>query len=49
MVQIQPSATEASSKKVLSGSLGATAIVFMVVAAASPLTVIGGSAPLGIL
>ena len=49
MVQIQPSATETSPKKVLSGSLGATAIVFMVVAAASPLTVIGGSAPLGIL
>ena len=33
----------------LTGSLGATAIVFMVVAAASPLTVVGGAAPLGIL
>lgn len=35
--------------RALDGSLGATAIVFMVVAAASPLTVIGGAAPLGIL
>lgn len=33
----------------LSGSLGVGAIVFMVVAAAAPLTVIGGAAPLGIL
>jgi amino acid transporter len=33
----------------LTGSLGAGAIVFMVVAAASPLTVIGGAAPLGFL
>lgn len=33
----------------LKGSLGVTAIVFMVVAAASPLTVVGGAAPLGIL
>ena len=35
--------------RALSGSLGVTAIVFMVVAAAAPLTVIGGAAPLGIL
>ncbi|RUQ84901.1 APC family permease [Labedella gwakjiensis] len=35
--------------RALKGSLGVTAIVFMVVAAASPLTVIGGAAPLGIL
>jgi len=42
-------AAAAGSPRVLSGSLGATAIVFMVVAAASPLTVIGGAAPLGIL
>lgn len=35
--------------RALRGSLGVTAIVFMVVAAASPLTVIGGAAPLGIL
>ncbi|VXB40424.1 Amino acid transporter [Microbacterium sp. 8M] len=34
---------------VLRGSLGVTAIVFMVVAAAAPLTVVGGAAPLGIL
>lgn len=33
----------------LTGTLGAGSIVFMVVAAASPLTVIGGAAPLGIL
>ena len=33
----------------LPGSLGVTAIVFMVVAAASPLTVVGGAAPLGFL
>ncbi|MFU8946437.1 APC family permease [Mycetocola zhadangensis] len=39
----------APTGRVLSGSLGVTAIVFMVVAAAAPLTVIGGAAPLGIL
>ncbi|GAA3669767.1 APC family permease [Microbacterium marinilacus] len=33
----------------LSGTLGVGAIVLMVVAAASPLTVIGGAAPLGVL
>ncbi|MGO1385062.1 MAG: APC family permease [Arachnia sp.] len=33
----------------LSGKLGVGSIVFMVVAAAAPLTVIGGAAPLGIL
>ena len=51
MTKLEPAATpEAPAKtKTLSGSLGATAIVFMVVAAASPLTVIGGAAPLGIL
>lgn len=38
-----------SAPRALKGSLGVTAIVFMVVAAASPLTVIGGAAPLGIL
>ncbi|MFY9712781.1 MAG: APC family permease [Microbacterium sp.] len=37
------------SARTLNGSLGVTAIVFMVVAAASPLTAIGGSAPLGML
>jgi amino acid transporter len=35
--------------RTLRGSLGVTAIVFMVVAAAAPLTVVGGAAPLGIL
>jgi amino acid transporter len=33
----------------LTGKLGTTSIVFMVVAAAAPLTVVGGAAPLGIL
>ncbi|TFB70632.1 APC family permease [Cryobacterium glaciale] len=33
----------------LTGTLGTTAIVMMVVAAAAPLTVVGGAAPLGIL
>lgn len=42
-------AAAAGAPRALSGSLGATAIVFMVVAAASPLTVVGGAAPLGIL
>ncbi|ALJ19454.1 APC family permease [Microbacterium sp. No. 7] len=49
MTKLESPGVEASAKRVLSGSLGATAIVFMVVAAASPLTVIGGAAPLGIL
>lgn len=44
-----PAAAAAAPARTLTGSLGATAIVFMVVAAASPLTVIGGAAPLGIL
>ncbi len=35
--------------RTLSGSLGVTSIVLMVVAAAAPLTVVGGAAPLGIL
>ncbi|RXZ46254.1 APC family permease [Agromyces binzhouensis] len=39
---------ETRAPRTLSGSLGVTAIVFMVVAAASPLTVVGGSVPLGI-
>ncbi|MGV8966544.1 MAG: APC family permease [Cellulomonas sp.] len=33
----------------LTGKLGTTSIVFMVVAAAAPLTVVGGAAPLGML
>ncbi|RWZ59375.1 APC family permease [Labedella populi] len=43
------SAAPIQKDRALKGSLGVTAIVFMVVAAASPLTVIGGAAPLGIL
>lgn len=51
MTKLEPAApaAAASPSRTLTGSLGATAIVFMVVAAASPLTVIGGAAPLGIL
>jgi amino acid transporter len=45
-VILTPTSTE--SRK-LKGSLGVGEIVFMVVAAAAPLTVIGGGAPLGIL
>lgn len=48
MTKLESPGTTAPARA-LSGSLGATAIVFMVVAAASPLTVIGGAAPLGIL
>lgn len=46
-----PAATAGTSPlgRSLTGSLGVAAIVFMVVAAAAPLTVVGGSAPLGIL
>lgn len=43
---LAPTSTPARSLK---GSLGVGSIVFMVVAAAAPLTVIGGAAPLGIL
>ena len=39
MTQLESPGVEASAKRTLSGSLGVTAIVFMVVAAASPLTV----------
>ena len=49
MTQLESKGVEASAKRTLTGSLGVTAIVFMVVAAASPLTVIGGAAPLGML
>lgn len=45
----EPEATTDAKPRALSGNLGVGAIVFMVVAAASPLTVIGGAAPLGIL
>lgn len=49
MTQLESKPGEAVAKRSLSGSLGVTAIIFMVVAAASPLTVVGGAAPLGIL
>lgn len=49
MTQLQSSEVRPSAGGTLQGSLGVTAIVFMVVAAASPLTVIGGSTPLGML
>jgi amino acid transporter len=49
MTKLESPGVEASAKRTLTGSLGVTAIVFMVVAAASPLTVVGGAAPLGIL
>lgn len=40
--------TPTQSPRGLTGTLGPIAIIFMVVAAASPLTVLGGGAPLGI-
>jgi amino acid transporter len=49
MTQLESKGVAASATRTLTGSLGVTAIVFMVVAAASPLTVIGGAAPLGML
>lgn len=49
MTQLESKGVAASATRTLSGSLGVTAIIFMVVAAASPLTVIGGAAPLGML
>jgi amino acid transporter len=49
MTRLESPGVESSPKQTLTGSLGVSAIVFMVVAAASPLTVVGGAAPLGIL
>ncbi|WAC69426.1 APC family permease [Microbacterium sp. SL75] len=49
MTQLESKGVAASAKRTLQGSLGVTAIIFMVVAAASPLTVVGGAGPLGIL
>src|SRR4051812_45511870 len=43
-----PPLTDAASAQRLRGRLGPGAIVFMVVAAAAPLTVIAGSVPIGI-
>lgn len=39
----------AAPRRTLQGTLGVSAIVFMVVAGASPLTVVGGVVPLGVL
>lgn len=44
-----PSAPPAASAKSLRGSLGVSDIVLMVVAAAAPLTVVGGGVPIAIL
>ncbi|WP_285320861.1 APC family permease [Pseudarthrobacter sp. lyk4-40-TYG-27] len=44
-----PASTPANATPKLSGTLGVGAIVFMVVAAASPLTMMAGAAPLGFL
>ena len=43
-----PAASAAPTRSRLRGNLGVASIVFMVVAAASPLGVIGGPVPLGI-
>ncbi|MCV2393824.1 APC family permease [Actinotalea sp. M2MS4P-6] len=45
---VAPSSSSDDIGRTLSGNLGVGSIVFMVVAAAAPLTVIGGAAPLGI-
>lgn len=45
---VLPSTSPDVTGRSLSGQLGVGSIVFMVVAAAAPLTVIGGAAPLGI-
>ena len=42
-------APEATTASGLKGSLGPISIVFMVVAAAAPLTVVGGGTPVGIM
>ncbi|MCC4907573.1 APC family permease [Microbacterium sp. cx-59] len=49
MTRIESPGVASAPARSLQGSLGVTAIIFMVVAAASPLTVVGGAAPLGIL
>ena len=49
MTQLESKGVATPAKRTLQGSLGVTAIIFMVVAAASPLTVVGGAGPLGIL
>ncbi|MGU3432591.1 APC family permease [Actinomycetes bacterium M1A6_2h] len=42
-------ASAAATTRTLSGTLGVSSIVFMVVAAAAPLTVVGGAVPIAIL
>lgn len=46
---VRPADAPEGGRRTLSGTLGAGAIVFMVVAAAAPLTVIGGGTPIGFL
>lgn len=48
MQQENQTACNVSANQSLKGSLGVTSIVFMVIAAAAPLTVIGGNLPLAI-
>lgn len=43
-----PSATTTAEKRRLDGKLGVPSIVFMVIAAAAPITVVGGNAPIAI-
>lgn len=47
--EVRQPAVEKSPGSPLSGSLGPAAITFMVIAAAAPLTVVGGLVPVGIL
>lgn len=49
VTDVLPPARESTAPKRLSGSLGVGSIVFMVVAAAAPLTALGGGTPVGIL
>src|SRR3954470_6372666 len=44
-----PAPTAVTSTRSLTGSLGVGSIIFMVVAAAAPLTVVAGAVPIGIL
>jgi len=45
---VEPETTPASGQKRLTGRLGTGSIVFMVIAAAAPLTVIGGNVPIAV-
>lgn len=46
---VRPTEVSVTERRALNGRLGVGAIVFMVVAAAAPLTVIGGGTPIGFL